>query len=325
MKYFHKTTSITSLNTALILKSLLFLLIPAISSCVEIIPEGEMPRVSTTEASQVYYTTAVAEGTVDFPEHTKEIGVMFGSDKNDMSFVKGSESDGKISVQLKNLKEGTKYYYAAAARIGKKEIVGSIMDFTTFVNGPVDLGLPSGLKWASANLGAEYPTENGGYYAWGEVRTKQQYDWTTYLWCKGTYSSITKYFNQTRETTLESSDDAASVVLGGSWRMPTAGDWAELKENCAVRAIKVNGVNGLKVYNKKTMDESVFIFLPFSGYMQGVKLVLEYYDGLYWSNLLNKPSYISDALANSVSLDSGGIWQSESTRVLGLSIRPVCD
>lgn len=214
-----------------------------------------MPRVSTTEASQVYYITAVAEGTVIFPEHTKEIGVMLGTDKNDMSFVKGFEDDGKISVQLKNLKEGTKYYYAAAARIGKKEIVGSIMDFTTFVNGPVDLGLPSGLKWASANLGAEYPTENGGYYAWGEVRTKPQYDWTTYLWCKGTYGSITKYYETFTGTdgkySLETSDDAASVALGGNWRMPTAGDWAELKENCAVREIRVMELMALRYTTKK--------------------------------------------------------------------------
>ena len=304
------------------------LIVALVASCVEIIPEGEMPNVATTDAYDVYYTSAVAAGTVTFPEHTKEVGVMFGSDKNDMSFVKGSVSDGKITVDLKNLKEGTKYYYAAAARIGKKEIVGSILDFTTFVNGPVDLGLPSGLKWASANLGAEYPTENGGQYSWGEVRTKQQYDWTTYLWCKGTYSSITKYYYRYKETdskkTLETSDDAASETLGGNWRLPTAGDWAELKENCAVRAVRINGVNGLKVYNKKTMDESVFIFLPFSGYKNGVKLYSEGYDGYYWSSTLYQPGFYSDDMANNVSLSMTGIKQTEGSRCYGESIRPVC-
>ncbi len=295
-------------------------------SCVEIIPEGEMPRVSTTEASQVYYTTAVAEGTVIFPEHTKEIGVMLGTDKNDMSFVKGSEYDGKITVQLKNLKEGTKYYYAAAARIGKKEIVGSIMDFTTFVNGPVDLGLPSGIKWASANLGAEYPTENGGYYAWGEVRTKQQYDWTTYLLCNGTSTSITKYCSKDNKRTLESKDDAASSILGGSWRIPSTEEWTELQENCAIREIRVNGIRGFKVYNKKTMNENVFIFLPYAGTMEKMELILEGYNGDYWtSNRYYDNLLTIDNWAYVIRPSSNWLQQTALNKCIGRSIRPVCD
>lgn len=284
-----------------------------------------MPNVATTDAYDVYYTSAVAAGTVTFPEHTKEVGVMFGSDKNDMSFVKGSVSDGKITVDLKNLKEGTTYYYAAAAMVGKKEIVGSIMDFTTFVNGPVDLGLPSGIKWASANLGAKYPTENGDYYAWGEVRTKQQYDYTTYLLCNGTSTSITKYCSKDNKRTLESKDDAASSILGGSWRMPTTEEWAELQENCALREIKVNGIRGVKIYNKKTMNEDVFIFLPYAGTMENSQLVLEGYNGSYWtSNRYYDKLLVIDNWAYVIQPGSKSLFQTALDRCIGRSIRPVC-
>lgn len=47
----------------------------------------------------------------------------------------------------------------------------------------VDLGLC--VKWAACNLGAESPEQYGDYYAWGEIETKTNYDWTTYKWCKG--------------------------------------------------------------------------------------------------------------------------------------------
>lgn len=318
MKYIQKTW-VTGVNAAFICRTVLFLLIPAMSSCIEIIPEGEMPSVSTTEASNIYYTSAVAEGTVTFPEHAKEVGVMFGTDENDMKFVKGTVSEGKISVQLNNLKEGTMYYYAAAARVGRKEIIGKNKDFTTFVNGPVDLGLPSGIKWASANLGAEYPTQYGDYYAWGEVRTKQQYDWTTYLMCKGTSTSITKYCNQDKKWTLDSVDDAASCILGGSWRIPTQGEWAELQENCALREIRVNGVKGIKVYNKTTMNEDVFIFLPYAGTMEKRELVLAGIYGDYWTSDL-----YSEVSAYVIRPYSNVLQRTSLSRCIGRSIRPVC-
>ena len=41
----------------------------------------------------------------------------------------------------------------------------------------VDLGLPSGLKWATCNVDATTPEEYGGYYAWGETEEKENYCW----------------------------------------------------------------------------------------------------------------------------------------------------
>lgn len=59
----------------------------------------------------------------------------------------------------------------------------------------VDLGLPSGLLWATCNLGAATPEEYGDYYAWGETATKEVYNWSTYKYCNGGYDQLTKYCN----------------------------------------------------------------------------------------------------------------------------------
>ena len=94
----------------------------------------------------------------------------------------------------------------------------------------VDLDLPSGIKWATCNVGAEKPEDYGNYYAWGEVLPKEDYSWATYKYTNGASAIFTKYCNNASQgdngftdnkTTLEPEDDAAHVNWGGSWRMPT--------------------------------------------------------------------------------------------------------
>ena len=91
----------------------------------------------------------------------------------------------------------------------------------------IDLGLPSGLKWASFNVGATKPEEYGGYYAWGEIEEKKEYTWETYKWCNGSKDSMIKYCADIyygvvdNKAFLELEDDVAHVEWGGNWRMPT--------------------------------------------------------------------------------------------------------
>lgn len=97
----------------------------------------------------------------------------------------------------------------------------------------IDLGLPSGIKWASCNVGAEKPEDYGNYYAWGEVLPKAAYSWTTYKYANETSEKdpkLTKYCNDAsygdngftdNKTTLDPGDDAAYFNWGGSWRIPT--------------------------------------------------------------------------------------------------------
>ncbi len=100
----------------------------------------------------------------------------------------------------------------------------------------VDLGLS--VKWATCNVGATYPSDCGDYYAWGETTTKTTYSWSNYKWCNGSETTLTKYCTNKNygtvdgKTVLDPEDDAASVNMGGSWRIPTVEEWKELRDNC---------------------------------------------------------------------------------------------
>ena len=94
----------------------------------------------------------------------------------------------------------------------------------------VDLGLPSGLKWASCNVGATTPEGYGDYFAWGETATKKDYSWATYKHANGDKNKLTKYCTDASygndgftddKTTLDPEDDAATANWGKEWRMPT--------------------------------------------------------------------------------------------------------
>ena len=91
----------------------------------------------------------------------------------------------------------------------------------------VDLGLPSGTLWATCNVGANSPEEYGDYFAWGETTTKSSYSWSTYKYCKGSSSTMTKYCTSSyygtvdNKTELEPSDDAATANWGSEWQMPS--------------------------------------------------------------------------------------------------------
>ena len=189
----------------------------------------------------------------------------------------------------------------------------------------VDLGLPSGLKWATCNVGAEKPEEYGDYFAWGETEPKTTYNWDTYKHCKGTNKTMTKYcsnssygyngFTDTK-TVLDPEDDAASVNWGGAWRMPTDAEMIELREKCTWTWITQNGVNGYKVVG----PNGNFIFLPAAGFMYYSSLYNAGLGGYYWSSSL-RTSNPSNAYC--VYFISGSVSSGSYDRYYGQSVRPV--
>ena len=130
----------------------------------------------------------------------------------------------------------------------------------------VDLGLPSGTKWATCNVGAKRPEQRGHYFAWGEVKPKSDYDAGTYKYGNGCrrynykitrYNTVNNYGKNgfvDRKTVLELEDDAAYMNWGGKWRMPTYEQQMELVNQCYwVWTDSYNGsnVNGYIVYRAK--------------------------------------------------------------------------
>ena len=186
----------------------------------------------------------------------------------------------------------------------------------------VDLGLPSGLKWATCNVGANAPEEYGDYFAWGEVEPKTTYDWSTYKWCNGSYDTQTKYCTDSsygtvdNKTVLDKEDDAAAVNWGGKWRMPTKAEQDELCQQCTWTWTSKSGVNGYQV----TGPNGKSIFLPAAGYRYGSSLYGVGGYGYYWSSSLNTGSPYG---AYYLYFYSGDVYW-DGYRYYGRSVRPVC-
>ena len=189
----------------------------------------------------------------------------------------------------------------------------------------VDLGLPSGLKWATCNVGANLPEEYGYYFAWGETTTKADYSWSNYKY--GTnWTQLTKYCNDSslgkdgftdNKTVLDPEDDVATVNWGGAWRMPTKAEQDELREKCTWTWTTQNGVDGYKV----TGPNGNSIFLPAAGYMDEGSLYSGGSLGIYCSSSLYTDCPNSAYL---VYFNSDNVNRSCEYRCLGQSVRPVC-
>lgn len=194
----------------------------------------------------------------------------------------------------------------------------------------VDLSLPSGLKWAKCNVGAEKETDYGDYFMWGSVtpNTADECNWVSYKYCNGSYNTLTKYNTSTlygenpdNITTLESVDDAATQIMGSDWRMPTEFEIQELFDNTDsewVEDFNGTGVNGMK-FTSKT-DTSKYIFIPAAGGCDGGSVSSVGGNGDVWSSSLDTSN--PDG-AWGLYFGSGNCIMGSDGRCYGLSVRGV--
>ena len=192
----------------------------------------------------------------------------------------------------------------------------------------VDLGLPSGLMWATCNIGATQPEEYGDYFAWGETTGynsgKTTFHWRTYKYCNGSYTQ-TKYCTNNEYgtvdniTTLELADDAARANWGGNWRMPTHAEQEELLTNCTTEWTAVNGVYG-RLFTSNINGKT--LFLPAAGCRVETFLRSAGSYGYYWSSSLYSDS---PDLAWMPYFNSSCVYASDDggSRCAGLSVRAV--
>ena len=248
-----------------------------------------------------------------------------------------------ISALVDQVKDGDTDAASALAQIIQKledlkDLKGSIGGGGTTPSTMeyVDLGLPSGLKWAKCNLGASKPSDYGDWYAWGEIEVKNKWAiWEFYNWMQAGQSDwkyITKYtiadgetgaiwydssgnFIGDNKTVLDAADDAATQQLGSPWRMPTVDEITELLDKCTWTWTTQDGVNGYQVDG----PNGNAIFLPAAGYRK-VSGLYNVSKGYYWSSSL---STTENNCAYSLDLHSDNYFIARTYRYFGYTVRPV--
>lgn len=212
----------------------------------------------------------------------------------------------------------------------------------------VDLGLTSGTLWATNNLGAYTPGDDGNYYAWGETTTKIEYNWDDYIYGSD-YHALTKYCNKAdygksgftdNLTSLEDADNAVIANIGNNWSMPTATDFQELYDQCYwffTEKYYYNNCRGWGFIIYKSVDKSkdkqiykesdhkyspetdIHIFLPVTGYYSNSEK-LSVGSAYYWTTTLN-----TERPNNAQSFDTNGsmVLNWGKSRCVGMPIRPI--
>ena len=268
-----------------------------------------------------------------------ELGVCYGLNANptvsDKTVTTNEVDDeNNYTLTLTSIPFATVYYRAYVlidnvAHYGEnKSFVRALPDVDVNGYDYVDLGLS--VLWATCNVGATKPEGYGDYYAWGETEPKTNYSESTYKWCNGSSSTLTKYCNDSSygnngftdtKTTLDPDDDVAHVKWGGDWRMPTIDEFTELVNYCTWTWTTLNGVNGYRVTSNKSGYTDRSIFLPAAGCRYDVDLYSVGGYGFYWSSSL----YTGDPVnACYLTFYSGGVSWSNYRRSFGRSVRPVC-
>ena len=223
--------------------------------------------------------------------------------------------------------------------VGSRMILGQleenqdvILEFITETTGEtnghewVDLGLPSGTRWAIANVGADSPEDIGYYISWGETAPKDIYLWNTYKLCMGSYNALIKYCNAPEYgsngytddlSSLVSSDDVATSNWGAGWRMPTQAEVEELLSCCTNEWISRPGASGRLFVGPNGNS----VFLPYAEHRDDSGTVIPGCYSYYWSSSFDSDyPYRAWALSfNPVAFTCGAY-----SRYYGFPVRPVC-
>lgn len=214
---------------------------------------------------------------------------------------------------------------------GYKPIQENNKQYPKIINGHeyVDLGLPSGLKWATCNVGANKPEEYGDYFAWGETDAKQEYIIENYKNVRVIRKKV--FLGIGEKEKLEyiigfdisgnPQYDVARKNWGGSWRMPTNDEMQELVDYCEWEWTEVNGVKGSNV----TGPNGNSIFLPAAGGDPYGSSILYYAgeNGAYWSS--TPGDYDNDHNAYDLYFDDDSEYVGYGNRYYGHTVRPISE
>lgn len=182
----------------------------------------------------------------------------------------------------------------------------------------VDLGLPSGNKWATKNVGASSPEDAGYYFAWGEAWTKNEYTTDNSLTWGREFDDL-KYIGAAEESggyvRFTNAYDPALQTWGRGWVTPTESDTKELIDYCSWQWVTVNGETGYRI----TGPNGKSIFLPTSGHKDGSS-VASAHVGNYW---INQASKSNSNMAHELLIQNSRYLNQVTSRHYGYTVRAV--
>ena len=269
----------------------------------------------TTAGAKIYHYDVNKDGTVSVSDVTFLVNKILG--------VPNVEEDGQNYVydvngdDVVNVSDVTCLVNKILGILNPDEELPSFHDCPDD-NHPhmIDLGLPSGTLWACCNVNTERPEEqspsnDGGYYAWGETEVRGNYNWNTY-----TYGRDEDDCDDFGSGIAGTEYDVAHVKWGDSWVMPSPAQFEELMNECSYNWFTVDGVEGALF----TGPSGGTIFLPAAGYVS----FTDYYDvdsrGYYWSSAQD-PSKLY--YANYLYFSNKQVKERKYYLYSGLSVRPV--
>ena len=244
-------------------------------------PEILLPEVTTSLVTEIDITSAICGGEVisDGGAEVTMRGVCWSTSQNP-TIEDGKTTDGNgvgsYISNIPNLVPNTQYYVRAYAVNEAGTAYGEELSFTTlegnFINGYeyVDLGLPSGLKWAAHNFGATMPYEIGSYIAWGEHKPKDSYS----------IENSTTYGHNIGDISGDIQYDVAASTWEGTWRIPTETEARELIDNCTIEWTTMNNVQGA-IFTGPNGNQ---IFLPSGGFATEGNIDFSDSEGAYWTS-----------------------------------------
>ncbi len=241
------------------------------------------PTIATLEVTEVTQTAAVGGGIVssDGGSEVYSRGVCWSVNPNPTlndDFTTQGAGLGEFTCNINELTPNTIYYVRAFATNDIGTSYGEAVSFITLeeeeegtINGYeyVDLGLPSGLKWATCNIGASAPNESGDYFAWGEINPKAEF----------TEANCTSYGLNMEDIAGDPQYDAARANWGATWKVPSKKDFEELMNECTWEWMVING----KGCKKVTGSNGNYIILPITGYKYGTSSYMDDF-GYYWTS-----------------------------------------
>ena len=198
-------------------------------------------------------------------------------------------------------------------------------DKTILLTGVVDLGLPSGNLWASCNIGANGPEERGLYFSWANVdghAINESYAFTVSAY------SVTRGYSLKQDIYPDNlSYDAANVLLGSSYFIPSVSDFEELFNNTIQQWASINGVYGKFFYKIGTNGQKVddaYIFMPAMGSWSNNSIVESNEAGVvgqYWSS--DRGSVATKGTRIQIAQHTSNTKSYDEYPYCGLQIRPV--